>query len=307
MASPLASSSMLREDISGAIVTGGTSTAYTVASFRKYGSLAELDGNIIAFTPHVTNALGSPHVSLNVDGLGAKSLRADPTRELPPGVLIAGTPYTARYDNVNGLFLLHGVFGTPYNIPLGGGLDYWGATAPSSAFAFPVGQAISRAIYADLFALLGTTYGTGDGSTTFNLPDKRGRVSASADAMGGIAAGRLTDAVAGIDSPGDAGGAQSHTLSAGQIPSITSTNGSQGITVGTTGGLGMPAITGGWAGLGAGTGSFQTAQFNGAQSPQTISSLSGNNSISVTSSNTGGGAHNNVQPTIICNYIIRVL
>ncbi|HEY7845769.1 MAG TPA: phage terminase large subunit, partial [Bradyrhizobium sp.] len=69
----------------------------------------------------------------------------------------------------------------PYNIPLGAGLDYWGSTTPNSSFAFPSGQAISRTTYVALFALVGTTYGAGDGSTTFNLPDKRGRVSAATD------------------------------------------------------------------------------------------------------------------------------
>ena len=63
-----------------------------------------------------------------------------------------------------------------YNVPLAAGLDYWGSTTPNSAFAFPTGQAISRTTYAALFTLIGTTYGAGDGSTTFNLPDKAGRV-----------------------------------------------------------------------------------------------------------------------------------
>jgi microcystin-dependent protein len=74
----------------------------------------------------------------------------------------------------------------PYNVPLAAGMDYWAPTAPNSSFAFPIGQAISRTTYAALFALTGTTYGAGDGSTTFNLPDKRGRVSAAADPTGGV-------------------------------------------------------------------------------------------------------------------------
>ena len=50
-----------------------------------------------------------------------------------------------------------------------------GSTAPSG-WLMCQGQAISRTTYADLFSVIGTTYGTGDGSTTFNLPDFRGRV-----------------------------------------------------------------------------------------------------------------------------------
>src|SRR5580700_11160152 len=53
-------------------------------------------------------------------------------------------------------------------------------------------QAISRTGNAALFAAIGTTYGAGDGSTTFNVPDLRGRIGAGKDDMGGSAAGNLT-------------------------------------------------------------------------------------------------------------------
>src|SRR4051794_31683503 len=77
----------------------------------------------------------------------------------------------------------------PYNVPLGAGMDYWGASAPNSAFAIPTGQAVSRAAYSSLFVLIGTNYGAGNGSTTFNLPDKTGRVSAMYEPGGSV---RLT-------------------------------------------------------------------------------------------------------------------
>lgn len=62
------------------------------------------------------------------------------------------------------------------DIPVGVGMDYWGNTAPTG-WLFADGSAISRTTYADLFAVMGVSFGAGDGSTTFNLPDKRGRVS----------------------------------------------------------------------------------------------------------------------------------
>jgi hypothetical protein len=136
----LASRSMFPEDISGAIVTGGTSTAYTISTFRKYGTLAAMDGDIIAFTPHATN--GAP-VTLSADGLAAKPLRLSPGVELQSGMLILGTPYFCLYNNTAGAFYLHALGGNLYGIPLGGGLDYWGATAPNGAFALAQGQAIS--------------------------------------------------------------------------------------------------------------------------------------------------------------------
>jgi Phage Tail Collar Domain/Phage terminase large subunit len=103
-------------------------------------------------------------------------------------IIFRGMQDLAIYNNSDGAFYLQGFYGNPYNVPLAGGMDYWGTTVPNSSFAFPIGQAISRTTYASLFAIMGTTYGSGDGSTTFNLPDKTGRVSAMKEA----AATRLT-------------------------------------------------------------------------------------------------------------------
>ena len=60
-------------------------------------------------------------------------------------------------------------------IPLGGGCEYYGQTLPSDSFMWADGSLISRTTYADLFAIIGTNYGAGDGSTTFALPDLRRR------------------------------------------------------------------------------------------------------------------------------------
>ena len=60
--------------------------------------------------------------------------------------------------------------------PIGAILAYGGTTAPTG-WLFCQGQQVSRALYSELFAVIGTTYGSGDGSTTFNLPDFRGRTA----------------------------------------------------------------------------------------------------------------------------------
>jgi len=112
----MAATAKYRDDIAGAIVTGGTSTAYTVASYQVFDTLAHLGGQMIAFTPHVTNGAT---VTLNVDSLGSKPLRAAPNTELLAGVLIQGTPYVAMYNNTDGAFYLRGLYGNPYNVPLG--------------------------------------------------------------------------------------------------------------------------------------------------------------------------------------------
>lgn len=59
-------------------------------------------------------------------------------------------------------------------VPTGAILPYGGATAPSN-FLLCNGSAVSRTTYANLFAILSTSYGVGDGSTTFNLPNLQGR------------------------------------------------------------------------------------------------------------------------------------
>ena len=62
------------------------------------------------------------------------------------------------------------------SLPAGVMMDYGGATAPDQ-WLICNGSAISRTTYADLFAAIGTSYGVGNGSTTFNIPDRRGTVS----------------------------------------------------------------------------------------------------------------------------------
>lgn len=81
--------------------------------------------------------------------------------------------------------------GALVTIPSGMLAPFAGTSAPSGWFLC-YGQAVSRTTYAALFTAIGTTYGTGDGSTTFNLPDLRGRTIAGVDDMGGSAASRLT-------------------------------------------------------------------------------------------------------------------
>lgn len=61
--------------------------------------------------------------------------------------------------------------------PIGAIIEYPATTNLPEGFLVCDGSAISRTAYAELFAIIGTTYGTGDGSTTFNLPNKKGRVS----------------------------------------------------------------------------------------------------------------------------------
>lgn len=156
--------------------------------------------------------------------------------------------------------------------PVGAVIDYAGLTEPAG-WLFCYGQAISRTTYAALFTILSTTYGVGDGSTTFNLPDLRGRVVAGQDDMGGTSANRLTNTSGGLngDTLGATGGSETHTLTSSEMPAHTHTI---PVTVSETNA--------------------------GAAGSTTAGATAG-----VTGSTGGGAAHNNVQPTIILNKIIK--
>ena len=143
-------------------------------------------------------------------------------------------------------------------VPAGSIVAFAGTTAPTNYFICD-GTAKSRTTYAALFAITGTLYGVGDGSTTFNIPDLRGRVPV----------GKNTGTFTTI---GGTGGEETHTLTVAEMPSHSHNVQYSGVTD-------------------AASGNVRTE-------------LTNNASIS-TSSTGGGGAHNNLQPYQVINYIIR--
>ncbi|MEH2513957.1 microcystin-dependent protein [Nitrobacteraceae bacterium AZCC 1564] len=292
----MASAAKWRDDISGALVTSGSPTAYTVASYQGFDTLAHLDGQQIAFTPHFTNGAT---VTLAVDGLGAKPLRSAPGVELPAAMLIAGSPYVVTYYNATGEFILQGFHQLPEVIPIGGCIPYLGTTVPNSNFAFPFGQTFSRTVYSKLFALVGTTFGPGDGSTTFNGPDIRGRAFFGLDNMGGNAANRITSGGSGISGAtvGAAGGAETVTLTSAQIPAHTHPNtlNDPGHTHTYIRAVAQPT----WQP--AGTFAMSTSVTDNTST--SFTGITINNAA-----NTGGnGAHTNMPPAFICPVIMRII
>ncbi len=149
-----------------------------------------------------------------------------------------------------------------------GEIMMWATDTPPSGWLLCYGQAVSRSTYSDLFAVVGTTFGVGDGSTTFDLPDMRGRFPLGQDDMGGTPANRVTDAQA--DSIGGSGGAESHTLTTAEMPSHSHGNYYRPLALGGT--YRNTIYPWGSAYQGASTG--------------------------------GGGAHNNMPPYLTLNYII---
>ena len=209
-------------------------------------------------------------------------------------------------------------------LPVGIIQAYAGSTAPSGNWLFCQGQAVSRSTYAGLFGVVGTTYGVGDGSTTFNLPNLQGR----------IPVGRDTGQVE-FDTLGEVGGAKTHTLTLGEMPvhDHVMTHGHTGTISVTVNDNTTDLVTrlGAFVDGGFSTG-INTTPWN-AVSPPILAMNSGlvaplagmaqnyitehghtasgtvtiNNHTGSTGSAGSGSAHNNLQPYIVLNYLIKVL
>ena len=174
---------------------------------------------------------------------------------------------------------------------VGGASAPVGTVMPTALATAPVGwllcygQAVSRTSYASLFNAIGTTYGAGDGSSTFNLPDLRGRVVAGKDNMGGTAASRLTSAGSGVNGSviGASGGNQ---LSQGHNHAVVAGSNLTG-TVGSRNALGDGVN-------GSVGGNVSTRPYANFVSVENVST-----------STFGSGNSQNVQPTLVLNYMIK--
>lgn len=152
--------------------------------------------------------------------------------------------------------------------PSGSVSMFAGAAAPEG-YLLCQGQAVSRSTYSDLFAVIGTTYGSGDNSTTFNIPNLKGRVPV------GLDSGQTE-----FNTLGETGGAKTHTLTVAEMPSHTHRTGIGG----------------------NGTDTYGDGPLGGATAKVIFDPSYGQ----YTAYTGGGGAHNNLQPYIALNYIIKV-
>lgn len=214
------------------------------------------------------------------------------------------------------------------NLPSGIISAFAGNTAPTG-YLLCDGREVSRTTYADLFAVIGTTYGAGNGTSTFNLPDLRGRTVFGIDNMGGTVANRLTTTggISANNARGATGGSQTIALVAANLPSHTH------IFTGTSATTSSDAHTHTYQdayfaeNISGGTGSnarfglaangdfdnsfyFRTSSNTHSTSPSSINTSSDSHSHTVTASGsisaTGSNqAFSNLPPLLVVNYIIK--
>ena len=188
---------------------------------------------------------------------------------------VESSPDVIKPDDEGGdkRWILQGIQGEVHQVPTGVMYPYGGSTAPTN-FLLCDGDAVSRSTYSALFTAIGTSFGVGDGSTTFNLPDMRGRVPLGLDNLGGTSANRVTNSQA--DSIGGGNGSEGHVLTTAELASHTHSYVIANSRADT--------LTGG-----SGTADYW---------------------LNSTSAGTGGAgsndSHNNMQPYLSLNYIIRI-
>lgn len=221
----MAALSQYRDDISGSVTTGGTATAYTLATNQGLPS-TPTDGQLIAFTPNLTNGIA---VTLQADGGTAYAIQTAPGTAVGAAVLIAGTPYTAKFSLSNTSWILRDFYANAFSIPLGGLMPYTGVTAPNSNFILPAGQCISTTTYATYWVLLGSPASGSCAGGQFQVIDLRGRTLAALDNLNGTAANRLTSASTGcgtaMTSVGAAcaNGGESRLIQRSDLPNVAPT------------------------------------------------------------------------------------
>lgn len=150
---------------------------------------AYVAGMTIAFNPASTNTAAS---TINVNSLGAKSITTSSGLALSGNEIVKGVPALIIYNGTS--FFIEGTSAVPV-----GAVQLYAGTVIPVPWMVCNGAAISRTTFASLFAITGSAYGPGDGSTTFNLPNLVGYFPTQG-------------------APGASGGASSVTLGIGNMP-----------------------------------------------------------------------------------------
>ena len=228
-----------------------------------------------------------------------------------------------------------GIIGGPGPMAAAGIMVPFAGSSAPSGWALCFGQAVLRSTYAALFTAIGTTYGAGDGSTTFNLPDMRGRVAVGLDNIGGTSSARLSTYVSATTASGSttvtvntsgisigmhvSGASVQSSTTVTAIASGTSLTLSTQATATGTNQLRFYAMDG--ESIGSAGGEF-THNVTSDEMPShthvlTPLAYGDGKTYSIHSGTAGGGtgytqasggfaAHNNMQPSLVLNWIISI-
>jgi microcystin-dependent protein len=187
----------------GGVTTGGNAQVLTSTTPNSF---ALTTGYKVSF---IAGATTTNATTLNVRSTGVTNVFRKTqlgVTKTAGGEIVSGSPYTVVYNGTN--FVLDGE-----TIMVGQIIDFAGSSLPAGTL-LAQGQAIDRTQYADLFSVIGTTYGVGDGVTTFNIPDYRERLAA----MNGTT-GRLS-LCATPNTIGSTCGAQSIAILQANLPNV---------------------------------------------------------------------------------------
>lgn len=270
-------------DVQLSVLGAGSTNGNDILRFGSIGVSTMTAGARIGLTEPMGN--NRPHNNLQPYIVQKYIIKAKPgnstslasvtvgeTTTLEPGADATVTNVGTAKDLILDFGIPQGEMGSPGETePIGTIKMYGGKTAPDG-YMFANGQAISRTTYSDLFAIYGTTFGAGDGSTTFNLPNLNGRTPVG-----------LKASDSDFNTIGKTGGEKTHTLTQNELAAHR--HGFQG------GAALFTQPDQGVKGLGPG--------------PYWVEGVG-----AITTTSTDGGAnqpHNNMQPYMVLNYIIKVI
>lgn len=232
-----------------------TTNENSIFNYLQSGVDTYSDGSIV--NADISSAANIQSDKLNLTSV-AQSISNTGTLTNTGNVTITGT------ISVNGIENAH--------VPAGVIMAWTTDTAPTG-WLLCYGQEVSRTTYSDLFAVIGTVYGAGDASTTFNVPDLRGRFILGQDDMGGSSANRVTDTDA--DTLGNADGTETKTLTTTELPAHSHNIATKSVN------------------------SFGTTYIGNTENAQ------GNDATIATTSSGSGSAYSQMNPFMTLNFIIK--
>jgi len=243
---------------------------FTATKTYKDGSTlfqSDLDGLAVSMETFLnTTKLDSSNIQNG--GIASANLSAS---SVTSSAIAANAVTTAAITDANVTTAKLATVTQQFLVPTGGIVEFAGAAAPTG-WLICDGSAVSRATYSTLFSAIGTIWGSGDGSTTFNIPDRRGRVGVGAGTGSGLTSRSLAAT----------GGEETHTLVTSEVPSHTHDV---------------------WVPSGSGGSDTELQVVSPGQTGHYVTNATSGNPY--TKSVGGDGAHNNMQPFAVFNYIIK--